>query len=107
MIARIPFDQHPSMQQTPKRTPSATANFAIGALLAIPGLINLVEGLMGHGLGRLLCGIAALGYGLLMVRDGLHIKKTGVPAMPQKRMILIGFGFLSLYMVGLFLKHSG
>ncbi len=95
------------MQQTPKRSPSATANFAIGALLGIPGLINLVERLMGLGVGRLLCGIAALGYGLLMVREGLHIKKTGLPGMPQKRMILIGFGFLSVYMVGLFLKHAG
>ncbi|MGI4845062.1 MAG: hypothetical protein ACRYF7_17245 [Janthinobacterium lividum] len=95
------------MQQTPKRSPSATANFAIGALLGIPGLINLVEGLMGLGVGRLLCGIAALGYGLLMVREGLHIKKTGRPGMPQKRMILIGFGFLSVYMVGLLLKHAG
>jgi hypothetical protein len=95
------------MQQTPKRKPSANANFAIGALLAIPGLINLIEGLMGYGIGRLLCGIAALGYGLLMVREGLHIKKTGLPGMPQKRMILVGFAFLSVYMVGLFLKHSG
>ncbi|KFC72977.1 MULTISPECIES: hypothetical protein [unclassified Massilia] len=95
------------MQQTPQRRPSATANFAIGALLAIPGLINLIEGLMGLGIGRLLCGIAALGYGLLLVREGLHIKKTGLPGLPQKRMILIGFGFLSVYMVGLFLKHAG
>ena len=95
------------MQPAPQRTPSANANFIIGALLGIPGLINLVEGLMGYGVGRLLCGIAALGYGLLMVREGLHIKKTGRPAMPQKRMMLIGFGFLSLYMVGLYLKHAG
>lgn len=95
------------MQQTPKRSPSANANFAIGALLAFLGLIYLVEGLMGLGIGRLLCGVAALGYGLLLVREGLHIKKTGVPGMPQKRMILVGFGFLGVYLVGLLLKHAG
>ncbi len=94
-------------QQAPKRTPSANGNFIIGAVLGISGLINLVEGLMGYGTGRLLCGVAALGYGLLLVREGLHIKKTGRPAIPQKRMMLIGFGFLSLYMVGLYLKHAG
>ena len=89
------------------RTPSANANFVIAALLAIPGLVNLVDGLTGNGIGRLVCGIAALCYGLLLLRDGLHIKKTGRPAMPQSRMMLIGFVCLSVYMVGLYFKHRG
>ncbi|VXC30867.1 hypothetical protein [Massilia sp. 9I] len=96
------------MEQKPTgRTPSANANFVIAALLAVPGLINLVQGLSGNGSGRLICGIAALAYGLLLARDGIHIKKTGRPAMPQSRMLVLGFVFLSIYMVGLYLKHAG
>lgn len=95
------------MQQPPRRGPSATTNFLIAALLGIPGVINLVGGAMRGGVGEIICGLAALGYALLLVRDALSIRKTGRPAMPQSRMILTGFGFLSVYMVGLYLKHAG
>lgn len=96
------------MEQRPTgRTPSANANFVIAALLAVPGLINLVQGLTGNGTGRLICGIAALAYGLLLARDGFSIKKTGRPSMPQSRMLLLCFVCLSIYMVGLYLKHAG
>ncbi len=95
------------MQQPPRRGPNAVTNFLIAALLGIPGLINLGGGVMRGGLGEIISGVAALAYALLLVRDGLSIRKTGRPALPQKRMILIGFGFLSVYMVGLFLKHAG
>jgi len=95
------------MQQPPSRGPNALINFLIAALLGIPGTINLVGGIVRPGAGEIICGLAALGYALLLVRDGLSIRKTGRPAMPQSRMLLIGFGFLSIYMVGLFLKHSG
>lgn len=95
------------MQQPPRRGPNAGTNFLIAALLGIPGVINLVGGAMRGGLGEIICGLAALGYALLLVRDALAIRKSGRPAMPQSRMLLLGFGFLSVYMVGLFLKHSG
>jgi len=95
------------MQQPPRRGPNAGANFLIAALLGIPGVINLVGGATRGGLGEIISGLAALGYALLLVRDGLAIRKTGRPAMPQARMLLLGFGFLSVYMVGLYLKHAG
>jgi hypothetical protein len=99
------------MQQPPRRGPNALTNFLIAALLGIPGIINLVGGVMrggtGVGAGEIISGLAALGYALLLVRDGLSIRKTGRPALPQPRMLLIGFGFLSVYMVGLYLKHAG
>ena len=95
------------MQQPPRRGPNAGTNFLIAALLGIPGLINLAGGITRGEAGEIISGIAPLGYALLLVRDGLSIRKTGRPAMPQPRMILIGFGFLSVYMVGLYLKHAG
>ena len=95
------------MQQPPRRGPSAGTNFLIAALLGIPAVFNLAGGFMRGGAGEIISGLAALGYAALLVRDGFSIRKTGRPAMPQKRMILVGFGFLSVYMVGLFLKHSG
>lgn len=95
------------MQQPPRRGPNPVTNFLIAALLGIPGLFNLASGISRGGAGEIISGIAALGYALLLVRDGLSIRKTGRPAMPQKQMILAGFGFLSVYMVGLYLKHAG
>ena len=95
------------MQQPPRRGPNASTSFLIAALLGIPGVVNLVGGILRGGVGEIICGLAALGYALLLVRDALAIRKTGRPAMPQARMLLIGFGFLSVYMVGLYLKHAG
>ena len=95
------------MQQPPRRAPSPVANLVIAALLGIPGVMNLVAGISRGGPGEIICGLAALAYALLLVRDALHIRKTGRPAMPQSRMLLIGFGCLSFYLVGLLLKHRG
>jgi len=95
------------MQQPPRRGPSAGGNFVIATLLGIPGLVNLFAGFTRGSAGELICGFAALAYAGLLVRDGLSIRKTGLPVMPQARMLLIGFGFLSVYMVGLYLKHRG
>ena len=95
------------MQQPPRRAPSPVANLVIAALLGIPGMINLVGGYMRGSTGDIICGIAALVYAALLVRDAIYVKKTGVPAMPQARMLLIGFGCLSFYLVGLLLKHRG
>lgn len=94
------------MQQPSKRGPSTGLNLVIATLLGIPGVINLVGGLQRGGTGEIICGLAALAYALLLVRDALHLKKTGRPAMPQSRMLLIGFGCLSVYMIGLYFKHS-
>ena len=94
------------MQQPPKRVPSAGANLAIAALLGIPGMINLAGGAARGSAGDIICGIAALAYAGLLVRDAWYIKKTGAPAMPQARMLMIGFGCLGVYLVGLLIKHS-
>ena len=93
------------MQQPPRRGVTAGSNFFLATLLGIPGLINLVGGVKRGEAGNIICGIAALAYALLLLRDALHIKKTGVPAMPQKQSLLIGFGCLAVYLVGTFLKY--
>lgn len=93
------------MQQPPRRGVTAGSNFLLATLLGIPGLINLVGGVTRGEAGNIICGIAALVYGLLLLRDALHINKAGVPAMPQKQMLLIGFGCLAVYLVGTFLKY--
>lgn len=95
------------MQQPRPRVPSPTMNFVIAALLGIPGLLNIYGGIMRQGLGDILSGLAALVYAVLLVRDALHIKKTGVPAIAQGKMLLIGFGCLTVYLLGMFVKHSG
>ncbi len=107
MIARSAFNPFIAMQQPPRRGPSAGGNFVIATLLGIPGLVNLYAGFTRGSAGEIICGLAALAYAGLLVRDGLSIRKTGLPAMPQARMLLIGFAFLSIYMIGLFLKHRG
>jgi hypothetical protein len=93
------------MQQAPRRGPTAASNFVIAAILGIPGVVNLVAGITRGGAGDFLCGVSALAYALLLLRDAVHIKKTGTPAMPQSRMLLIGFACLGVYLVGVFLKY--
>jgi len=95
------------MQQPRPRVPSPTMNFVIAALLGIPGMLNVYGGIVRSSPGDILSGLAALVYAALLVRDALHIKKTGLPAIPQARMLLIGFGCLTVYLIGMFMKHSG
>ncbi|MBQ5949474.1 hypothetical protein [Massilia sp. ST3] len=92
------------MQQPPNRGPSTGMNLVIATLLGIPGIINIVTGISHASIGGILSGVAALVYAALLVRDALHVKKTGRPAMAQKHMLLIGFGCLSIYLLGVFLK---
>ena len=92
------------MQQPPNRGPSTGMNLVIAVLLGIPGIINIVGGVTHQSFGGILAGIAALSYANLLVRDALHVKKTGRPAMPQKHMLLLGFACLSIYLIGVFLK---
>ena len=95
------------MQQPRPRVPSPTMNFVIAALLGIPGMLNVYGGITRSSPGDILSGLAALVYAALLVRDALHIRKTGLPAIPQARMLLIGFGCLTVYLIGMFMKHSG
>lgn len=94
------------MQQPRNRVPSPNANLVIAALLCVPGALNIYGGLTRQSPGDILSGIAAIVYGVLLVRDALHIKKTGQPAIPQSKMLLIGFGCLSVYLIGMFMKHA-
>lgn len=94
------------MQQPRPRVPSPTMNFVIAALLGVPGLLNIYAGFTRGQPGDILSGIAALVYAVLLVRDALSIKKTGQPAIPQSRMLIIGFGCLTLYLIGMFVKHA-
>ncbi|WP_137172758.1 hypothetical protein [Massilia sp. HP4] len=95
------------MQQPRPRVPSPTMNFVIAALLGVPGMLNVYGGITRSSPGDILSGLAALVYAALLVRDALHIKKTGLPAIPQAKMLLIGFGCLTVYLIGMFMKHSG
>lgn len=95
------------MQEPRKRVPSPNANLVIAALLGIPGLLNIVSGVSRGIVGDIISGLAALVYAGLLVRDAVHIKKTGVPALPQARMLMIGFGCLAVYLVGILIKHAG
>lgn len=91
-------------QQRP-RVPSPNINFIIAALLGVVSVIKLVTGVMVPIWGDLLSAAAGLVYAQLLVRDGLHIRKTGVPALPQRRMMLIGFGCLALYLAGILIAR--
>lgn len=107
MIAPFVIDpRRIPMQQPRPRVPSPTMNFVIAALLCVPGALNIYGGITRQSIGDLLSGLASLTYGLLLLRDALHIKKTGLPAIPQGKMLLIGFGCLTVYLVGMFIKHS-
>ncbi|WP_312513865.1 hypothetical protein [Massilia sp.] len=95
------------MQEQPRpRVPSPNANLVIAALLGIPGILNIYSGIVRQLPGDIISGLAALVYAVLLVRDAVHIKKTGVPAIPQAKMLLIGFGCLAVYLIGILIKHS-
>lgn len=94
------------MQQPPRRGITAGSNLVLATILGIPGMINLVAGVKHGAAGNIICGVAALAYAVLLLRDALSIRKTGAPAMAQKHMFLIGFGCLSVYLVGTFIKYS-
>lgn len=95
------------MQEQPRpRVPSPNANLVIAALLGIPGILNIYSGIVRQLPGDIISGLAALAYAVLLVRDAIHIRKTGVPAIPQAKMLLIGFGCLAVYLIGILIKHS-
>ncbi|OON59314.1 hypothetical protein B0920_23255 [Massilia sp. KIM] len=92
------------MQEPRKRVPSPVANLLIAALLAVPGALNLIGGFRYGSIGAILSGIAPIVYAVLLVRDAIHVKKTGMPAMPQKRMLQAGFACMAVYLVGIAIK---
>ena len=94
------------MQQPPKAAPSPGFNLVLGAVLGAIGVFNLFEGVTGGGLGVFLKGVAMAVYAALLLRDALHIKKTGQPSMTRKRMNTIGLACLALYFVGVLVKRG-
>ena len=94
------------MQQRSKAAPSAGFNFMLGAVLGAIGAFNLFEGVTGGGPGVVLKGLAMAAYAALLLRDALHIKKTGQPSMTRKRMNTIGLACLTLYFVGILVKRG-
>ncbi|QNA87367.1 hypothetical protein G4G28_00795 [Massilia sp. Dwa41.01b] len=94
------------MQQAPRTAPSAGFNLLLGVLLGALGVFHLATGAQGDGLGGILKGLALLAYALVLVRDALHIRKTGQPAMPRRRLNTIGLACLALYFVGVLVKNG-
>jgi hypothetical protein len=94
------------MQQPPKAAPSAGFNLVLAAVLGVIGVVNLFEGVTGGGLGVFLKGLALAIYAAVLLRDALHIKKTGQPSMTRKRMNTIGLGCLALYFVGVMVRRG-
>ena len=92
-------------QQRPSAGPSAGFNFVLAVVLGFIGVFDLVSGVRGDGLGVFLTGLALAIYAAVLLRDALHIRKTGVPAMTRRRMNYIGMGCLALYFVGVMVKR--
>ncbi|WP_313703079.1 hypothetical protein [Massilia sp.] len=92
-------------QQRPNAAPSAGFNFVLAAVLGFIGVFDLVLGLRGEGAGVVITGLALTIYAATLLRDALHIKKTGAPALTRKRMNTIGLACLALYFFGIMVKR--
>lgn len=93
------------MQQRPGAAPSATFNFVMAAVLGFLGIFDLVAGARGEGAGVFITGLALTIYAAMLVRDALHIRKTGQPAMSRARMNKLGLACLTLYVFGILVKR--
>lgn len=93
------------MQQRPSAAPSAGFNFVIAAVLGFMGIFDLVVGARGDGAGVFITGLAMTIYAGVLLRDALHIKKTGQPAMSRGRMNKVGLACLALYVFGVLVKR--
>jgi hypothetical protein len=93
------------MQQGPGAAPSAAFNFVLAAVLGFIGIFDLVAGARGDGAGVFVTGLALTIYAGVLLRDALHIKKTGRPAMSRARMNKIGLACLALYVAGILIKR--
>lgn len=94
------------MQQRPNSAPSFGVNLLLGAVLGAVGIFNLLAGFTGDGIGVVLKGVAMTTYAVLLLRDALHIRKTGQPAMTRRRMNGIGLACLALYLLGVLVKRG-
>jgi hypothetical protein len=93
------------MQHRPGAAPSAAFNFVLAAVLGFIGIFDLVAGVRGDGAGVFITGLALTIYAGVLLRDALHIKKTGQPAMSRARMNKIGLACLALYVAGILIKR--
>ena len=93
------------MQQRPKAAPSAGFNFVLVAVLGFIGIYDLVSGITRDGAGVVITGLALTIYAAVLLRDALHIKKTGQPGMTRARMNRIGLACLALYVLGVLVKR--
>ena len=93
------------MQQRPHAAPSAGFNFVLAAVLGLIGVYDLVSGVTRDGAGVFLTGLAMTTYAAVLLRDALHIKKTGQPAMTRARMNKIGLACLTVYVLGVLVKR--
>lgn len=93
------------MQQRPSAAPSAGFNFVLAGVLGFIGVYDLFSGATRDGAGVFITGLALTIYAAVLLRDALHIKKTGQPAMSRRRMNQIGLGCLTLYVVGVLVKR--
>lgn len=93
------------MQQAPKAAPSAVFNLVLTFVLGFVGVYDLVSGIRGDGAGVFITGLALTIYAAVLLRDALHIKKTGQPAMSRASMNKIGLACLALYVFGILVKR--
>lgn len=92
------------MQPRPRGTPPPAFNFLIAAVLGLTGIFDLVFGITHTAIGHILTGLGASAYAALLLREGLHIRKTGQRAMTPKRMAQAGFACLLVFLVGIVVK---
>jgi hypothetical protein len=95
-----------SMQQRPPFVPSANFNFLVAAVLGLTGIFDLVTGVSFRTPGPVLTGLAVITYAVLLLRDALHIRKTGQRLMGPRGMAKAGFICLGVYLLGLILKFT-
>lgn len=93
------------MQQAPKAAPSAVFNLVLTVVLGFVGLYDIYSGITRDGAGVIITGLALTIYAFVLLRDALHLKKTGQPAMSRKRMNQIGLACLALYVFGVLVKR--
>jgi hypothetical protein len=94
------------MQQRPPLAPSATFNFLLAAVLGLSGVFDLITGISYRTPGAILTGLGVTAYAVLLVRDALHIRKTGQRLMGPRGMAKAGFACLGVYLIGLILKFA-
>lgn len=93
------------MQQHPAAAPSAGFNFVLAAVLGFIGIYDLVAGVTRDGAGVFITGLAMTIYAAVLLRDALHIKKTGRPALSRAHMNKIGLACLALYVAGVLVRR--